>query len=162
MELPKLKEKLSATFTKYKFVLLILVVGLVLILMPDTKATNQPAQQIVTEDRHIDQDALEELLSHMKGAGRVEVLLSVQDSVMTQYQENQDISSPSSRSTTVTITDSQRNETGLIKKTTAPTYRGAIIVCDGADDPVVRLALIQAVSNLTGLGTNQISVLKRN
>ena len=162
MELQKLKVKLTAAVTKYKFVILILILGLILILLPTGKTADPPKTQTVTDDKHIDQEALGALLSRMKGAGRVEVLLSTQDSFLTQYQENRDITSPASRSTTVTVTDSQRNETGLINKTSAPTYRGAIIVCDGADDPAVRLALVEAVSNITGLRTNQISVLKRN
>lgn len=162
MELPKLKERLSLVFNKYKFVLLILIIGVVLILIPGKESENQPIMQINVEEKHIDQDLLGALLSQIDGAGRVEVLLSIQDSETIHYQENTDISSPSSRSTTVTVTDAQRNETGLINKTIAPTYRGAIIVCDGADDPVVQLALIEAVSHITGLRTNQISVLKRN
>ena len=162
MELPKLKERLSQVFNKYKFVLLILIIGVVLILIPGKESENQPIMQINVEEKHIDQDLLGALLSQIDGAGRVEVLLSIQDSETIHYQENTDISSPSSRSTTVTVTDAQRNETGLINKTIAPTYRGAIVVCDGADDPVVQLALIEAVSHITGLRTNQISVLKRN
>ena len=162
MELPKLKERLSLVFNKYKFVLLILIIGVVLILIPGKESENQPIMQINVEEKHIDQDLLGALLSQIDGAGRVEVLLSIQDSETIHYQENTDISSPSSRSTTVTVTDAQRNETGLINKTIAPTYRGAIIVCDGADDPVVQLALLEAVSHITGLRTNQISVLKRN
>lgn len=43
---------------------------------------------------------------------------------------------------------------------TAPTYQGAIVVCQGADDPGVKLALVQAVASVTGLGTDQITVVK--
>lgn len=162
MELPKLKEKLTIAVNKYKYVLLILILGFVLILLPTGKSDDQILLKPAISEDHIDQEALGALLSRTKGAGRVEVLLSLQDSAITQYQENRDVTSPSSRSTTVTVTDAQRNELGLINKTSAPTYRGAIIICEGADDPAVRLALVEAVSNITGLGTNQISVLKRN
>ena len=64
------------------------------------------------------------------------------------------------RFTTVTVTDSQRNERGLINKTSAPIYRGAVVVCDGADNPQVNLDIVSAVSNITGLRSDQISVLK--
>ena len=37
---------------------------------------------------------------------------------------------------------------------------GALVVCDGADSASVRLAIIQAVSSLTGLGSNKIAVVK--
>ena len=45
-------------------------------------------------------------------------------------------------------------------KTVGPAYRGALIVCDGADSAVVRLQVTQCVSALTGLSSNQISVIK--
>ena len=37
---------------------------------------------------------------------------------------------------------------------------GAIVVCQGGDNATVRLAIIEAVSNVTGLGADKISVLK--
>jgi stage III sporulation protein AG len=37
---------------------------------------------------------------------------------------------------------------------------GAIVLCQGADVPSVRLAIVDAVSKVTGLVANQISVLK--
>ena len=36
---------------------------------------------------------------------------------------------------------------------------GAAVVCDGAGDAAVRLAVVQAVSNYTGLGSSRITVL---
>ena len=41
-----------------------------------------------------------------------------------------------------------------------PSYRGALVVAAGGDDPAVRLSLIQAVSALTGLGSDKISICK--
>ena len=58
------------------------------------------------------------------------------------------------------ITDSNRNETGLIHQRNPPKYQGAIILAMGADDPAVKLAIVDAVSNVTGLGADKISVLK--
>ena len=42
----------------------------------------------------------------------------------------------------------------------SPVYQGAIILCQGADSPSVRLAITQAVSKVTGLPTDRIAVLK--
>ena len=41
-----------------------------------------------------------------------------------------------------------------------PVYQGAVVVCQGADSAAVRLAVTQAVSDLTGLGADHISVVK--
>ena len=64
------------------------------------------------------------------------------------------------RSNTVTITDSERSQSGLVKQVNPPTYLGAVVICQGADDPEVRLSVVNAVSKATGLGANKISVLK--
>ena len=42
----------------------------------------------------------------------------------------------------------------------SPTYRGALVVCQGGDRADVRLAVIEAVSVLTGLSSDRITVAK--
>ena len=104
------------------------------------------------------------MLSSVDGAGSVQVLLSTQEGEYIQYQTDYDATDregdTSKKSTTVTVTDADRNEVGLVQQVNPPKYRGAIIVCQGADDPLVRLAVSEAVSTITGLGLNKISVLK--
>ena len=39
-----------------------------------------------------------------------------------------------------------------------PQYQGVLVVCPGGDDPEVRLQLTQALSALTGLGADKISI----
>ena len=46
------------------------------------------------------------------------------------------------------------------RKTVYAQYRGALIVCAGADSPQVRLDLVNAVAGLTGLSTDRITVVK--
>ena len=43
-------------------------------------------------------------------------------------------------------------------QTVAPQFRGALVVCPGGGDAQIRLKLIEAVSALTGLGADRISV----
>ena len=163
MELPKLKKKLGVIIQKYKFVLLILCIGMIFILLPteNKRETTSITGEYLVKQEHISQSELSSILSKISGAGRVEVLLATEAYGKTDYQVNIDGSASSGeRLTTVTVTDSQRNEDGLIVKASAPTYRGAIIVCDGADDPTVHLSIVVAVSNITGLRSDQISVLK--
>ena len=38
--------------------------------------------------------------------------------------------------------------------------RGCVVVCEGADSPAVRLDVTNAVAAYTGLGTNQITIIK--
>ena len=163
MDLSKLKSNMLSYIQKYKFVALILLLGIFFLLIP-TNTSKENSKSVVLpipEQAHISQDDLISILENIKGAGRVDVLLSLEHSAQTDYQQDTDSGNATGgRQTTVTVTDTNRNESGLIKKTNAPTYRGAIIVCDGADDPTVHLSIVSAVANITGLRTNQISVLK--
>ena len=105
---------------------------------------------------------LEQLLGHIEGAGDVQVLLTEESGRETLYQT--DIQTDTDRRTedTVLVEDATRTETGLVRQTVEPKYRGAVILCQGADAPSVKLAIVEAVRCVTGLGADQISVQKMN
>ena len=45
-------------------------------------------------------------------------------------------------------------------KSLLPTFRGAVVLCDGADNAQVRLAVTQAVGTVCGIGSDKVTVLK--
>ena len=150
---------------KYKWPAVILLVGLVLILLPGSSGSETQDRGIIEEPDNIlsVEEALSEILSKVQGAGKVRVMLTVASGEETTYQCNSSISeNGSERIDTVIISDSDRKEQGLIKQINPPVYLGAIVVCQGADSPAVRWNIIEAVSAVTGLRTDKISVLKMN
>lgn len=110
------------------------------------------------------EERLAEILSQVAGAGKVQVLLTEATGAQTFYQENRDNTegnqNKSTRTDTVILSDSSRGQTGLVSQINPPTYLGAIVLCQGADQSAVRLAITEAVANATGLGYHKISVLK--
>lgn len=165
MDIRKFNGNFRSLIKKYKYAVVILVVGLLLMVFPSGKSSQQPQAQKIPEESVTSFDEnLSSLLSHVSGAGEVKVLLTTEAGAETVYQTNVDEStggdSNNSRTDTVTITDSERNQKGLIRRVSAPIYRGAVVVCQGADSADVRLSIIDAVSKATGLRTDQISVLK--
>ena len=46
--------------------------------------------------------------------------------------------------------------------TLTPQFQGALVVCPGGGDPAVQLRLLEAVSALTGLGSDRISICEGN
>ena len=64
------------------------------------------------------------------------------------------------RTETVIISDSNRTESGLVKQVRSPVYQGAIVVCQGGDSASVRLSVVEAVANVTGIPISRITVLK--
>ena len=61
-------------------------------------------------------------------------------------------------SSTVTLGRGSGNQEVVPLQTLAPQFQGALVVCPGGEDPEVCLQIIQAVSALTGLGSDRISV----
>ena len=166
MDIKKVRNSVEKFFQKYKFVVLILVLGAVLMLIPSTVG-NSKKKNVTIETETVKSNVQEELadiLSGMKGVGKVKVMLKESSGAETVYQTNQDISVSENGSDTrievITVTDSQRVEHGLVKQIIPPQYLGAIILCEGADNPKIKLLVTEAVSKITGLGADKIAVLK--
>ena len=165
MDINSTADKLKSMISKYKYAGIVLLIGLALLLIPGGKQEEiKQAEGTGSDIEKLDEMKLANLLQSVEGAGSVQVMLSVASGEKTIYQTDQDTSgsgeSHNSKTQTVIISDSQRNETGLINQINPPVYLGAIVVCQGADSPAVKLAIIQAVSKITGLGTEKICVLK--
>ena len=157
--------KLLEFIQKYKYVVLVLAVGIVLMLVPSQSKSEGNGVITVQQDNILSvEERLAQILRQVRGAGEVHVLLTEASGGEIIYQTNDNMSSSdtssSSREDTVTITDSQRNEVGLVRQQNPPKYMGAIVVCQGGDQAAVRLAIIDAISKATGLGADKISVLK--
>lgn len=165
MELKQIQANASGFIKKYRYVLLILLLGVGLMLLPGEE--EQEAETVYQEEIQKKPDLsnqLEQLLSQLKGAGEVKVLLTCAEGQQTIYQSDVHTVSEDGHLTeeaqTVLLNDAQRGDQGLVRQTIPEKYLGAVILCQGAEVPAVRLAIVEAVSNITGLGTNKISVLK--
>ena len=153
------KQRINALLRTYKYPILTVLAGLAILLLPTGGSDPEPAPQVVAPA--IMEERLETLLSGIEGAGTVQVLLTEESGRETLYQT--DVQSDESRRTedTVLVEDAARTETGLVRQTLEPEYRGAVVLCDGAQSSAVKLAIVEAVSCVTGLGADRICVLKR-
>lgn len=165
MDWMNLSRKVKEQAGKYKYVLLILLLGIFLMSLPDR--TTEPPQQEMADLQPVlanTAEELEEILAQIAGVGKVRVMLTEAAGSETIYQTDEDRAassdSESLRIETVIVSDSDRKENGLIRTVVPPVYLGAIIVCQGGDSPHVRLSVVDAVSNVTGIGSDRITVLK--
>lgn len=169
--------KLLDFLKKNKFVILILVVGLILMTIPSgekQEKKNLPAQETksFSEVEYATQmeERLEEILSRVKGAGKVDVMLTLQRGSYTQYQsdiqidrsENDGTTQTGEDKKTVILSEGSAYDTLAVSTVEYPLFQGALIVCSGADSASVKLDLILAVSALTGLSSDHITVVKMN
>lgn len=167
MDIKQIQGKITELIKKYRYAVLVLVVGIGLMMIPSPSAKKEETvivPQAETKAAVSVEERLESVLSKIVGAGKVEVMLTVGIGEETIYQVDENTSDSGSANTveknTVTVTDAQRNQTGLVCQVNPPVYLGAIVVCEGAGDPSVQYAIVDAVSKITGLGANRISVLK--
>ena len=164
MDWKSVSKRCKRYFEKYKFVLLILAAGVFLMALPQGQS-RQSVEINTAEIQQVDTgDELEEILSHIEGVGRVRVLLTERTGAKTVYQTDTDgqMSGETEdlRVQTVVVTGADRAQQGLVKSVVPPVYLGAIIVCQGGDMPVVKLSVVEAVSAVTGIPADRITVLK--
>ena len=164
-----MKEKVIEICGKYKLPLLILLVGIALMLIPTRKFSAEKSEEkgsIQTFSLAETQAKMEQILGNMAGVGRVNVMLTLKSGSTLQLAEDKDRSEREAEekqdSQVVKINRGSGTQEVVITNEIFPTYLGAVIVCDGANDPAVRLSVTEAVSVLTGLSSDKISVAKWN
>ena len=166
MEWIEYREAIVRFLKKYRVAVFVVVLGILLLSVPAGEEKEVPVVPMQAEENartDLEQE-LEKLLTQMEGAGKVRVLLTEAKGKETYFQKDETVTrngeSGNSRGETVLITDQNRNQKGLIRRTDPPIYLGAVILCQGADRATVRLAIVDAVSTATGLGSDKISVWK--
>lgn len=113
---------------------------------------------------------LESVLSQVKGAGQVKVMISLDGSPELKYAMDSDtkVSNSTNGSTTSTSSESpilvgkNGSTSPLILTEILPKIKGVIVVSSGANDISIKLDILNSVSTLLGISTDKINVLKGN
>lgn len=157
-------KEITGKVGRYQYMLLVLILGIVLMALPGKQEEVQQEIPCEIPEGATMGEQLERILSEIDGVGKVKVLLTESRGEETLYHRDEDSTvsadSESLRVETVIISGSDRGEYALIQRIDPPCYLGAIIVCQGADSPAVRLQVAEAVAGVTGIGMDRITVLK--
>ena len=166
-------EGVRKLWDKYKFVGLTVLIGVGLLLWPSgkkmtgTTGSTQAVSVHVGAERDL-QAGMEEILGTISGVGQVKVLLTVDSDGERQLAQNTELAYSGStaapedysrRSETVLV-DGAEGDGTVVVRTVYPTYRGALVVCQGGDRAEVKLAVTEAVAALTGLSADRVTVAK--
>ncbi len=162
--LNKLKKDKKALFT-----VLIGIAGMLLILLSEmpffggeTKNTKDSGK--VYFNQSLEEDT-EKLISEIKGAGKVSVMLTYEASEEKVWAKDKDVNvksdGESDENEKHIIIDAAEGETGLAVKVIYPKVRGVAVVCTGGDDPIVRSEIKALLSALFDIGSNRISIARR-
>lgn len=166
MKMGAWSKRAAEALKKYQYVLLVALAGVVLLLWPSGErektaqappaAVADPFQTATLERR------LEQALSQISGAGEVSVVLTLKETprqVVAQDGSATEGGAQTSRElVTVLASGGSGVQEPVLLQQLSPAYQGALVVAQGGSDPNVRLAISGAVSALTGLGTDRISI----
>lgn len=166
-------QRVLAALKRYKFVVLVLLLGIALLLLPskskvstDTTTNTPPSQSTDDEAYRLAlEERLSAVLTETTGAGRVLVLLTLRTGTQTVFQTDTSITTDAAERSseerkTVILSRGSAYDEAAASTVEYPQFQGAVVVCEGADDPAVKLGVVNAVSALTGLSSNRITVLK--
>lgn len=156
MDMESGSQRFIPSIKKYQYVLWVILAGVFLMLLPPKAEEPQMVVSSVESTPPDLETELSQILSRVSGVGKAEVLLTEASGSDTIFQRDTSQSS----SDTVIVMNGSREETGLVKQVLPPEYKGAIVVCQGADQASVRLCVINAVKSVTGLSSDCITVLK--
>ena len=131
-------------------------------------------QSISTAERDLEQ-RLTEIVSHIDGAGRTTVMVTMDstgevvyakdtsvraDASTTQESGKLSESSSSSADSSHIIIDGKDGDEPLVEKQIEPKVRGVIVLCEGADNPIVENRVTEAVKTALGISSSRICVEK--
>ena len=124
------------------------------------------------------EEKLEQALSCIEGAGKVEVLITLKESeekilekdIPKEIKETQETDAEGgSRTVTENRLDESTvftvNEAGqnvpYVRKTIQPVVEGVVVIAQGGDSEMVKQNIIETIQVLFGIDTNKIRVVKR-
>ncbi|MBQ2839983.1 MAG: hypothetical protein II996_00040 [Oscillospiraceae bacterium] len=170
MEQNNWSKKIGDFAGKYKYVIAVIAVGMLLLVFPsgnsgEVKSFDEKEISFSTEKF---EKRIEKALSECDGVGRTQVILSVEsggESVYAKeasesFSEDENRREGDSDTKPSIMSEGSGREAPLLVKKIYPKFRGAVVICDGADSVSVRTDVTEAVSSLTGLSFDRISVIK--
>ncbi len=155
----RLAQRVKASMGRYRLVWLVILAGLILLLLPTGEKEGEAREETEQTQSAFDLAATE-ALSKIHGAGEVTVVLTVANGPRQILAENvdRDGSQGEEKTETVVLSRGSGSQETVTVQEIYPRYQGALLVCAGGDDPTVRLQLTEAMSALTGLGADKISI----
>lgn len=163
-------EGLTERIKKYRYAALVILLGIVLMLLPKSGEQGASSEKKAAEtfDRAALQSEMERILSDIQGVGKLRLMLTVSGGAEYELaqdesyekRQNSESSGEYSEKTETVVLGSGSSAQVVITGNRYPAFVGALVVCEGADSAGVRLQLTQAVSALTGLSSEKISIVK--
>lgn len=164
--------------------LVIFLVGVVIVIITGSYIFGNNEDKKVVEsstnnifDAELFENKLAKILSEIKGAGNVKVMVSYHTGIETvPLSDTKDSNTVTEENDTgrVRKTEQSSVETSIIfnqeksgnkipyiSKTIMPVVEGVIVTCDGGGDETVRANMIKAVTVITGISADKVQVFPK-
>lgn len=164
--------------------LIVFLAGLLLVVIAlpvsDTKSGQSQQVQKVQQTKNTSEDAytgemearLENALEHVKGVGKVKVMITLASSSEKVVEKDREMTSDvqegdgggknTSSSETAVYANGNGEETPYVKQELSPRIEGVLVIAEGGDNAVVIENITEAVQALFGVDTHKIKVMKHN
>lgn len=171
----------------FRILFAIFIVGVLLVsvshfVSSDTKQQTQAkttSVQSVSDYTQGLQDKLVKIISQISGAGKVDVLITLESGVENVYEQDQKLSTDKTQDTQgdggkqvkentdneqkpVVVEAQEGGQTPVLKTQLEPKVKGVVVVCDGANDPDVQAAVTETVVTALDISSNHVCVTKRS
>ncbi|MGI6003962.1 MAG: hypothetical protein ACOX88_00895 [Christensenellales bacterium] len=140
---------------------------------PDTQAPLSTEESQSRSEDHAGE--LSALLSRLKGAGKVQVMITYESGpeIVPAFSTTEQSNQTSENSSTINRTTTQSNQTkqpvtaggsgqvqAVVLKEIEPAIKGVIVLAEGAGDIRVKMNLLQAVQTVLQIDANQVDVFE--
>ncbi|MEE0980644.1 MAG: hypothetical protein U0K91_03075 [Acutalibacteraceae bacterium] len=163
-------KNLIEKFTCDKKRLFIIVAGIVGVLLlvvsefipeseEDVEITENDDEMSFTSYEKDIEERLKNLIESIDGAGKVQVMVTIESGDEKVYA-TESKKTENNEEKNYVLVDIEGSDSGLLLKIAQPEIRGVAIVCQGADSPTVRNAVVGAVTSVLGISSNRVNVSK--
>lgn len=161
-----LSEKLKCD-KKRLFIIVAGIVGILLLVLSEFIPEGEEDVEITENNDEVSftsyekdiEERLKNLLESIDGSGKVQVMVTIESGDEKVYA-TESKKSENNEEKNYVLVDIEGSDSGLLLKIAQPEIRGVAIVCQGADSPTVRNAVVGAVTSVLGISSNRVNVSK--
>ena len=138
---------------KYLFALALM--GVMFLIIPGSSSKKEPAASEISPPEfslEAQEQRIKDTVESIEGVGKAKVILSLKGGVSRDIAYEQ--------GSALVVSAGGGHQQAVDTRFLYPEYQGAVVVCEGGGISGVRLDVTNAVSSLTGLGSDRITIIR--
>ena len=137
-----MKEKLSKLKNDKNLIRIIFIIGIagILLIFCSTLFDSEKTEGIdsfsVEEYRSLEENRIKEMVESIQGVGKARVMVTMENSVEQVYSNDNKV------------------------KEIEPAIRGVLVICSGADNPVIKETVLESITKALNLSSDKVCITK--